>query len=190
MREARRAFEAALDIQRNAICQEPEGGSLIFGAATTLCNLGHLYSYRGLDKRASIVLSEAASLQAQVIGDCHPTVLSTLDSLADSYAKSKQHIAALTCYKNVLSRIEGSEGGSNSYNRSGLTMRKKRCLAILHYKMSRMYRKQNDYDAAYKKLKESHTYVCELKDPDLLTRVQSEIDDVEHVMKSTKMNWV
>jgi tetratricopeptide (TPR) repeat protein len=44
-REARRAFEAALDIQRNALSQDPDSGPLMFGAATTLCNLGYLYRY-------------------------------------------------------------------------------------------------------------------------------------------------
>jgi tetratricopeptide (TPR) repeat protein len=43
--EARRAFEAALDIQRNALSQDPDSGPLMFGSATTLCNLGYLYRY-------------------------------------------------------------------------------------------------------------------------------------------------
>lgn len=41
-RDARRSFEAALDIQRNAFTKDPKSGPLMFGMATTLCNLGKL----------------------------------------------------------------------------------------------------------------------------------------------------
>ena len=40
LQEARRAFEGALDIQRNALCHDPESGPIRFGTAATLCNLG------------------------------------------------------------------------------------------------------------------------------------------------------
>ena len=62
LRDARRAFEAALDIQRNALCDEPTSGPLLFGAATTLCNLGYLYKHRGMPERAALVLTEALSV--------------------------------------------------------------------------------------------------------------------------------
>ena len=59
LRDARRAFEAALDIQRNALCHEPTSGPLMFGAATTLCNLGYLYRHRAMPEKAVLVLKEA-----------------------------------------------------------------------------------------------------------------------------------
>jgi serine/threonine-protein kinase len=62
LREARRAFEAALDIQRNALCHEPSNGPFMFGAATTLCNLGYLYRYRGEPGKAALVLKEAVDV--------------------------------------------------------------------------------------------------------------------------------
>jgi tetratricopeptide (TPR) repeat protein len=60
--DARRAFEAALDIQRNALYNEPTNGPLVFGTATTLCNLGYLYRYRERPERAALVLKEALSV--------------------------------------------------------------------------------------------------------------------------------
>lgn len=62
LREARRAFEGALDIQRNALCHDPESGPIRFGAAATLCNLGYLYRYRGMHERAAQVLREAVDV--------------------------------------------------------------------------------------------------------------------------------
>jgi tetratricopeptide (TPR) repeat protein len=60
--EARRAFEAALDIQRNALVHQPESGPLLFGAGATLQNLGYLYRKRGMESKAAMVLREAMSV--------------------------------------------------------------------------------------------------------------------------------
>jgi tetratricopeptide (TPR) repeat protein len=60
--EARRAFEAALDIQRNALVHQPESGALLFGAGATLQNLGYLYRKRGMETKAAMVLREAMSV--------------------------------------------------------------------------------------------------------------------------------
>ena len=59
LREARRAFEAALDIQRNALSDDPQSGPLQFAAATTLCNLGYLYRNQEMHEKAALVLREA-----------------------------------------------------------------------------------------------------------------------------------
>ena len=64
LREARRAFEGALDIQRNALCHDPESGPIRFGAAATLCNLGYLYRYRGMHEKAAQVLTEAVDVSS------------------------------------------------------------------------------------------------------------------------------
>ena len=63
LREARRAFEAALDIQRNALCNDGESAPVLFGAATTLCNLGYLYRIRDMHEKAALVLREALSVR-------------------------------------------------------------------------------------------------------------------------------
>ena len=185
IREARRAFEAALDVQRNAMCYEPDSGPLLFGTATTLCNLGYLYSFRGMNEKACLVLKEAAELQEQVIGRSHPTVLSSLDSLADSYGKSGDNASAMQCYKDIVSRLQGRE--RDDYQ---LSPRKHRALAIVYYKMSRMHRKQNDLQSAFQTLSESWSHVNDIGAPDLLNRIKNEINEVKDALKRCDMDWL
>ncbi len=184
MREARRAFEAALDVQRNALCYEPDSGPLLFGTATTLCNLGYLYTFRSMNEKASLVLKEAAEFQERVIGPSHPTVLSTLDALADSYGKSGDNANAMDCYKDVIKRLEMRERDDKM-----LSPRKLRALAIVHYKMSRIHRKQNDFEAAFRALSDSWAFVNQIGAPDLLQRIKNEIKEVEAATKND-MDWL
>jgi tetratricopeptide (TPR) repeat protein len=60
--EARKDFESALDIQRNELIRNSENGPMIFGASTTLQNLGYLYGKRGLHEKAAMVLRESLSV--------------------------------------------------------------------------------------------------------------------------------
>jgi len=78
LRDARRAFEAALDIQRNALCHEPSSGPLMFGAATTLCNLGYLYRHRDMPEKAALVLEEALGVSQIIV------LLSTTSNIGSS----------------------------------------------------------------------------------------------------------
>jgi len=139
-KEARRAFEAALDVQRNALCNDPDNGPLMFGTATTLCNLGYLYRYRDMHVKAVAVLQEAVELQERVLGPSHATVLSTMDNLADSCANSGNAAEALKHYDVVLQRFlenrkkQGGDQNAKLY----------RAEAVLLYKMSRVHRRQND----------------------------------------------
>ena len=57
--EAKRAFEAALDIQRNALANDPESGPILFGAATTLQNLAYLYRKNQMHEKEALVLRES-----------------------------------------------------------------------------------------------------------------------------------
>jgi tetratricopeptide (TPR) repeat protein len=143
-REARRAFEAALDTQRNALCYDPDSGPLMFGTATTLCNLGYLYRYRDMHAKAAAVLKEAVELQERVLGRSHATVLSTLDSLADSCANSGNSNDALMYYDEIAKRLF-REGGKSSKNR--------RAEAVLLYKISRVHRHRNDLASQLESLK-------------------------------------
>lgn len=144
-KEARRAFEAALDTQRSAMCHEPDCGPLMFATATTLCNLGYLYRYRDMHAKAAIVLKEAVDLQETVLGRSHSTVLSTLDNLADSCANSGHAKDALKYYNMVLVRFRAAGGtDSNKFHRAE---------AVLLYKMSRVHRQQNDRRAQLDSLK-------------------------------------
>ena len=58
-KEAKRAFEAALDIQRNALVSDPNSGPILFGAATTLQNLAYLYRKNQMYEKEAFVLRES-----------------------------------------------------------------------------------------------------------------------------------
>jgi tetratricopeptide (TPR) repeat protein len=58
-KEAKRAFEAALDIQRNALVNDPNSGPILFGAATTLQNLAYLYRKNQMYEKEAVVLRES-----------------------------------------------------------------------------------------------------------------------------------
>lgn len=169
--EARRAFEAALDVQRNALCHEPDCGSLVFGTATTLCNLGYLYRYRDLHAKACLVLKEAVNLQERVLGRSNATVLSTLDNLADSYANSGNANDALRTYNIIFERFRS--GGPSD------TKKLARAEAVLSYKMSRVHRQQSDRESQLSCLKMAHQALLSVDesgkiDP-LERRIQSDI---------------
>ena len=185
VREARRAFEAALDIQRDAICHEPDNVQMSFSAATTLCNLAYLYTHRGMHSKASLVLKEAMSLQEKVIGTHHPTSLSTLDCLADSYAQSEDLHKAINCYNELAIRLE--RRGDNEF---GPNERKQRALGITYYKMSRIYQQQNDLEAFIKVLKRSALCVRELGSPELIKNIEVEIKKAEEQISSNVMDWL
>jgi tetratricopeptide (TPR) repeat protein len=148
-KEARHAFEAALDVQRNALCADSDNGPLMFGTATTLCNLGYLYRYRDMHVKAAAVLQEAVELQERVLGQLHATVLSTLDNLADSCANSGNATDALKYYGVVLKRFRTNRTRHDGDQNSKLF----RAESVLLYKMSRVYRKLNDRDEQLKMLK-------------------------------------
>jgi tetratricopeptide (TPR) repeat protein len=151
-RQARRAFEAALDTQRNALVHEPNSGPLMFGTATTLCNLGYLYRFRELHAKAATVLKEAVDLQETVLGKSHSTVLSTLDNLADSCLNSGNGNDALRYYSMVLDRFRSHGIGNET---SGSNTKVSRAEAVLHYKMSRVHRFRNDRENQLKSLQDA-----------------------------------
>lgn len=62
LEEARKDFESALDIQRNELIRNSDNGPMIFGASTTLQNLGYLYGKRGSHEKAAMVLRESLSV--------------------------------------------------------------------------------------------------------------------------------
>lgn len=145
-KQARRSFEAALDIQRSALSAEQDNSQLMFATATTLCNLGYLYRFRDMHAKATFVLKEALGMQEKVLGKSNAAVLSTLDNLADSCANSGNIPQALTYYETVLSRISSRDGaGQNSH----------RAKAVLLYKISRVYRKLSNWNEQLQRLKEA-----------------------------------
>ncbi|KAL3902416.1 MAG: hypothetical protein SGILL_010831, partial [Bacillariaceae sp.] len=89
--EAKKAFEEALDIQRDTLRNLPstEGAesngvqtnTLLLSSASTLCNIGSIRLRWGEFDEASVALEEALLIQQSVLGDDHPTVASTLESM-------------------------------------------------------------------------------------------------------------
>jgi tetratricopeptide (TPR) repeat protein len=187
-REARRAFEAALDIQRNALTHDPDNGPLMFGTATTLCNLGYLYRYRDMFAKAALVLKEAADLQEQVLGRSHATVLSTLDNLADSCAHSGQASDALKYYHMVLERFRADERGPSE--------KMLRAEGVLLYKMSRVHRQRNDRESQMDYLKLALKTIREYsegtdgKADTLERRIQSDMRTCREEMEAKELKWV
>ena len=163
--EAGRAFEAALDIQRNALFHDSESGPLMFGTATTLCNLAYLYKISSNHAKAAHVLREALGLQEKALGLYHPTVLSTLDSLAEACTTSNHNSDAIYYYSEILDRLKRSNAGaggtmamnstnSASPNRSN-QQRHKRAEAVLLYKMSKVHLQQEDRTKQVEKLNQA-----------------------------------
>jgi len=185
VREARCAFEAALDVQRNALLYDPGNEQLQFAVSTTLSNLAHLYTSRGMHAKASMVLAEALSFQESVFCNDHPLVMSTLDALADSYASCGENINALKCYSDILERIE--KKGDKNGKRSN---RKRRAVAMLLYKTSRVHRKQNDLEASLRFLKDSLQHADQLAMPDLSSRIMNEIEEIQQQLQEVNFDWV
>jgi len=184
-REARRAFEAALDVQRNALCYEPDSRPLLFGTSTTLCNLAYLYTFREMHEKAALLLKEALELQERVLGKTHTTVLSTLDSLADAYGKGGDNNSAMKHFNDIIDRLLDSEKGSIILNPN-----RSRALAIVYYKISRFHHKQNDLDAALCALKKSWSFVDRVSSTELQNKIKNEINKMDGKLKNVDMDWI
>jgi len=114
LKEARRSFESALDIQRNALVNDPENGPIMFGASTTLQNLGYLYAKREMYEKAAMVLRESLTLQEKVMEPDHPSVLNTLESLAEACMDARRYPHASRYYEELLKRYEGSDSSEST----------------------------------------------------------------------------
>lgn len=58
-KEAHKAFQTSVEIQRAALVNEPENRDLTLSTATVLSNLGYLYSFKGILDKAGVVFREA-----------------------------------------------------------------------------------------------------------------------------------
>lgn len=188
LKEARRAFEAALDVQRNALCNETDNGPLMFATATTLCNLGYLYRYRDMHAKAASVLKEAVDLQDHVLGRSHATVLSTLDNLADSCANCGNSSDALKYYNEVLGRFRANDGSDSK--------RRHRAEAVLLYKMSRVHKQQNDREAQLNSLKlalqsiRQHSECQNGRTDTLERRIHYDIRACREQLEKEELKWI
>ncbi|KAG7367367.1 expressed tetratricopeptide repeat protein [Nitzschia inconspicua] len=109
LNEARRSFEAALDIQRNTLINDPDNAQVIFGASTTLQNLGYLYTKRDMHEKAAMVLRESLSLQEKILGEDHPTVMATLESLGEACLDARRFSHALKYYGSLFDRSQSNQ---------------------------------------------------------------------------------
>lgn len=96
LQEASKAFEDVLKIQRMnmkhmGVAVAPSGldgdgdasgvSQSLLGVASTLCNLGSIQLKLKSHKEALVHLEEALLIQQSVLGDGHPTVINTKDSI-------------------------------------------------------------------------------------------------------------
>eukprot|EP00531_Pseudo-nitzschia_arenysensis_P016963 CAMPEP_0116128876 /NCGR_PEP_ID=MMETSP0329-20121206/7621_1 /TAXON_ID=697910 /ORGANISM="Pseudo-nitzschia arenysensis, Strain B593" /LENGTH=1317 /DNA_ID=CAMNT_0003623099 /DNA_START=132 /DNA_END=4087 /DNA_ORIENTATION=- len=186
LEEARKAFEAALNIQRNALIQNSENGPMIFGASTTLQNLGYLYGKRELYEKAAMVLRESLSLQERIMPPEHPTVLITLESLAETCLDARRFTHALKYYRELFDRSQ--------------TMEPLDCMkqATTLQTMASIHGKLNDPSAQKKKLEMAIKFVrsSSIEDPierrALEDRLLGEIEVVQGNILSSqdRQKWV
>jgi len=99
---SKRAFDEALGIQRDALRSIPstestesthmQSNALLLSMASTLYNIGSIKVRWGEFDEATVDIEEALLIQQSVLGDDHPTVLSTSDSI--ELIDSAQHGAS------------------------------------------------------------------------------------------------
>lgn len=139
-KEAKRAFEAALDIQRNALVSDPNSGPILFGAATTLQNLAYLYRKNQMYEKEAVVLRESLGIQEKVLGTDHPAVMGTLESLAHACSLSGHEDHALKYYNEALERLYEQDEDNREHQ------------ASIMFKMSRVHGYLKDTEAQLEKL--------------------------------------
>ena len=174
LNEACGAFEASLEVQRHALStsDDVDNGPLQLGMSTTLSNLGYLYQSQGCHMKSVAALKEALVLQESILGKLHPTVIVTLDSLAEATARINKYDQAIRLYNNCLIR-------HNASAKSGQMSSEQRCASVIVlFKISRVHLKQRDFDSAHRKLNEAMFYAKGL-DTDLEEKIETEIHKLE-----------
>jgi tetratricopeptide (TPR) repeat protein len=162
-KEAKMAFEGALQIQRKALEKEPDSGPILFGAATTLQNLAYLYRQNGLHEKEAIVLRESfgvsmnyasdsslhrcnmcltsvLQIQEKVLGEFHPAVMGTLESLARACGLAGHHDHGIKYYDEYLERLYDMQDENREEQ------------ARIMYEMSKLYGKSGDLASQAEKL--------------------------------------
>ena len=77
------AFQEALEIQRDTLksTNVDQTNQVMLSIASTLCNIGSIKLEEENFEEAAVALEEALLIQQSVLGDDHPTVLNTLQSI-------------------------------------------------------------------------------------------------------------
>ena len=116
-------------------------------------------------------LKEALVLQENILRKHHPTVIGTLDSLAEATARINKYDQAIRLYNSCLIRHASAKSGQMSSEQ--------RCASVIVlFKISRIHMKQRDFDSAHRKLNEAMFYAKGLDD-DLEEKIEAEIQKLE-----------
>ena len=208
LKEARRAFEAALNIQRNALVQTPESGPIMFGAALTLQNLGYLYRERGMFEKAVAELKQSqgvsyvayvlclfqrgavpkpfhlrSQLYEKVLGNHHPTVMSTLESLAETFWDAEEEALSLKYFNEILERLHDQDEESKFQEAT-----------ILH-KMSKVHLGDRDLESELTKLQIALTVLrmetsMSSEAKLLANKIHADMEMVRQELEKQELKWV
>eukprot|EP00934_Nitzschia_sp_Nitz4_P000029 Nitzschia sp. Nitz4//scaffold194_size40385//35385//39212//NITZ4_007534-RA/size40385-augustus-gene-0.11-mRNA-1//1//CDS//3329540346//29//frame0 len=180
--EAKRAFEAAIDIQRNALVNDPDNGPILFGAATTLQNLAYLYKHRQMYEKEAVFLQESLEIQEKVLGSSHSSVLATLDALASAFASLGRENEALRCYSGYLERLY--EADDDTFEQQALAL----------FKMSQIHEATNDTASALNKLhlasKMLRSAPLSAKGKELESQIQHRMHEARLELDNKGSDWV
>ena len=132
-----------------------------------------------------------SQIQEDILGGTHPTVLSTLDSLAEALGSSGQAEEAYKTQEMILKRFQTTEpvGSRRLY----------RAQAGLKYKMSKSAKQMNNRDNQIKNLQQALQAVRLLEETSeaarnqanaLEKRILSDLREARGSMESNELNWV
>ena len=130
------------------------------------------------------VLEESLALQEKVLGKSHPTVLATMDSLAEAYLATADIMSSIKYYKEVLERMDPTSGSSLQE-------------ATALYKISKVNFQNNDLDSQLSRLQMAQRVLQ--SDPstlnskarvDLERRITKDIEDSSEMLGSVALDWV
>lgn len=214
LNEARRSFEAALDIQRNSLVNDPDDRQVMFGASTTLQNLGYLYAKRDMHEKAAMVLRESLSvsdrrwigqslpvdvdhsdllyliyiplqLQEKIMGEEHPTVLATLENLGEACLDARRYSHALKYYSELFDRSQSSE--SLTRMKQAKILHK---VAIIHEHQDDPAAQREKLELALRFLRSESIEGSEEEQERLGRKLQEELLSVKEEMEKKDENWV
>mmetsp|Transcript_6459 Transcript_6459/g.12167 ORF Transcript_6459/g.12167 Transcript_6459/m.12167 type:complete len:114 (-) Transcript_6459:1342-1683(-) len=112
-------------------------------------------------------------------------VISTLDSLASSYSCCGDNMNALFVLKEIMKRVKTA-----GQHKIADPIQMKQTIANLLYKVSKIHRRQNDFESARDTLHEIIPYVKKLDDSTFLQNVNDELAQIDQVEKSNKLDWL
>eukprot|EP00543_Licmophora_paradoxa_P005811 CAMPEP_0202451294 /NCGR_PEP_ID=MMETSP1360-20130828/9760_1 /ASSEMBLY_ACC=CAM_ASM_000848 /TAXON_ID=515479 /ORGANISM="Licmophora paradoxa, Strain CCMP2313" /LENGTH=459 /DNA_ID=CAMNT_0049069831 /DNA_START=85 /DNA_END=1464 /DNA_ORIENTATION=- len=100
---ANAAFEDALDVYQDLARKTPSDQKLWMGAAAdALCSIGSIKLNQKKYDRAICCFKDALSIQRQIYGPYHVSVIASLDNIAYGQSKSKRYSVASQTFEEML----------------------------------------------------------------------------------------